>query len=245
MEFVIIISCLITIVLLKIGLNVKIKDIKKIKKIGYDKTLNDIAKKFPNNKEICQDVLKMINNKNVKIEESKDSKTSLYIALTNKIIIADIEDTFSRIQTIAHECLHSIQNRRILMFNFLFSNIFLLYFLFFTFSYFFLIYFLVATILILFNIGESLVYIEIFTMLTIIYCLVRCYLENEAMSKAAYVAKEYMQNYAKKNNIEQEDVNILFENFERLNKIGIPLTNFSIVTINIIKIIFLSIIALI
>lgn len=232
MEFVIIIICLITIVLLKVGLNVKIKDIKKIKKIGYDKTLNDIAKKFPNNKEICQDVLKMINNKNVKIEESKDSKTSLYIALTNKIIIADIEDTFSRIQTIAHECLHSIQNRRILMFNFLFSNIFLLYFL-------------VATILILFNIGESLVYIEIFTMLTIIYCLVRCYLENEAMSKAAYVAKEYMQNYAKKNNIEQEDVNILFENFERLNKIGIPLTNFSIVTINIIKIIFLSIIALI
>lgn len=232
MEFVIIIICLITIVLLKIGLNVKIKDIKKIKKIGYDKTLNDIAKKFPTNKEICQDVLKMINNKNVKIEESKDSKTSLYIALTNKIIIADIEDTFSRIQTIAHECLHSIQNRRILMFNFLFSNIFLLYFL-------------VATILILFNIGESLVYIEIFTVLTIIYCVVRCYLENEAMSKAAYVAKEYMQNYAKKNNIEQKDVNILFENFERLNKIGIPLTNFSIVTINIIKIIFLSIIALI
>ena len=232
MEFVIIIICLITIVLLKIGLNVKIKDIKKIKKIGYDKTLNDIAKKFPNNKEICQDVLKMINNKNVKIEESKDSKTSLYIALTNKIIIADIEDTFSRIQTIAHECLHSIQNRRILMFNFLFSNIFLLYFL-------------VATILILFNIGESLVYIEIFTMLTITYCVVRCYLENEAMSKASYVAKEYMQNYAKENNIEKEDVNILFENFERLNKIGIPLTNFSIVTINIIKIIFLSIIAFI
>lgn len=232
MEFVIIIICLITIVLLKVGLNVKIKDIKRIKKIGYDKTLNDIAKKFPNNKEICQDVLKMINNKNVKIEESKDSKTSLYIALTNKIIIADIEDTFSRIQTIAHECLHSIQNRRILMFNFLFSNIFLLYFL-------------VATILILFNIGESLVYIEIFTMLTITYCVVRCYLENEAMSKASYVAKEYMQNYAKENNIEKEDVNILFENFERLNKIGIPLTNFSIVTINIIKIIFLSIIAFI
>lgn len=232
MEFVIIIICLITIVLLKVGLNVKIKDIKRIKKIGYDKTLNDIAKKFPNNKEICQDVLKMINNKNVKIEESKDSKTSLYIALTNKIIIADIEDTFSRIQTIAHECLHSIQNRRILMFNFLFSNIFLLYFL-------------VATILILFNIGESLVYIEIFIMLTITYCVVRCYLENEAMSKASYVAKEYMQNYAKENNIEKEDVNILFENFERLNKIGIPLTNFSIVTINIIKIIFLSIIAFI
>ena len=232
MEVVIIIICLITIVLLKVGLNVKIKDIKRIKKIGYDKTLNDIAKKFPCNKEICKVMLKMLKNENVQIEESKDSKTSLYIALTNKIIIADIDDTFSRIQTIAHECLHSIQNRKILMFNFIFSNIYL-------------IYFLVATILILFNIGESLGYIQIFTMLTIIYCIVRCYLENEAMSKASLVAKEYMHDYANKNNIEQEDVNILFENFERLNKIGIPLTNFSIVTINIIKIIFLSIIAFI
>ena len=226
MEYIIImIISVIAIILLKVGLNIRIKDIKKVKKIGYDKYLNQIANKFPDNKEICKDILKKLNNKEV--------KTSLYIALTNKIIIANIKDTFSRIQTIAHECLHSVQNRKILIFNFIYSNIFLFYFI-------------IAFFLILFDIGYSYIYIQIFTILSIIYCVVRGYLENEAMSKAIYVAKEYMEEYAKKDkNILKEDINILVENFDRLNKIGIPLINFSIVAGNIIKIIILSIIALI
>lgn len=234
MEFIIvIIICVIAIILLKFGLNVSIKDIKKIKQIGYDKTLNAIAEKFPNNKEICIEILNKLNNKNVKIEENNESKTSLYIALSNKIIIANIKDTFTRIQTIAHECLHSVQNRRILMFNFVFSNIFLLWFI-------------VALCLIIFNVGASIVYIQIFVILALIYCTVRCYLENEAMSRAMYVAKEYMCNQANRNkNITEEDIKILVENFEVLNKIGIPLTNFSIVSGNLLKIVVLCIFALI
>ena len=35
--------------------------------------------------------------------------------------IANINKTCTRIQTIAHECVHSIQNRKLLMFNFIFS----------------------------------------------------------------------------------------------------------------------------
>ena len=121
MEYIVIIIIIISIILLKLGLNIHISDMKKIKKIGYDKKLNDIANKFPSNKEICMEMLEKLNNKNVKIEEVKDSKTSLYIAITNKIIIANINDTFTRIQTISHECLHSIQNRRILLSNFIFE----------------------------------------------------------------------------------------------------------------------------
>lgn len=124
-------------------------------------------------------------NENVQIEENKESKVSLYIAATNKIIIANIKDTFTRIQTIAHECLHSIQNRRILLFNFAFSNILLLYFI-------------VALALILLNIGNSLIYILVFIFMSIIQYAVRSYLENEAMSKAIYVAKDYMEEYMKK-----------------------------------------------
>lgn len=234
MEFIIvIIICVIAIILLKFGLNVSIKDIKKIKQIGYDRTLNAIAEKFPNNKEICIEILNKLNNKNVKIEENNESKTSLYIALSNKIIIADIKDTFTRIQTIAHECLHSVQNRQILMFNFVFSNIFLLWFI-------------VALCLIIFNVGTSIVYIQIFAILALIYCTVRCYLENEAMSRAMYVAKEYMCYQANRDkNITEEDIKILVENFEVLNKIGIPLTNFSIVSGNLLKIVVLCIFALI
>lgn len=234
MEFIIvIIISVIAIILLKIGLNVSIKDIKRIKKIGYDKTLNSIADKFPSNKEICKEILKKLNNTSVKIEEDNETKTSLYIALSNKIIIADIKDTFTRIQTIAHECLHSVQNRRILMFNFIYSNIFLLYFI-------------VALFLIIFDVGSSIIYIQTFAILALIYCAVRCYLENEAMSRAMFVAKEYMHDQAKHNEkITEEDIKILVENFEVLNKIGIPLTNFSIVAGNIIKIIILAIVALI
>ena len=118
MEWIIIVISLVTIILLKIGLNVHFNDIKKIKNIGEDKELKKIADKFPENKEICEEILKKLNNKNIKIEESSDTKSSFYIVIGNKIVIANIKDTFSRIQTSAHECLHSIQNRNILLFNF-------------------------------------------------------------------------------------------------------------------------------
>ena len=234
MEYVtIIVISLITIFLIKIALNIHIKDVKKIKEIGYDKKLNKIADNFPNNKEVCEKILKKLNNNNVKIEESNETKTSLYIVLSNKIIIADINDTFTRIQTIAHECLHSIQNKTILMFNFICSSIFLLYFI-------------TAIFLILFNIGNSLIYILIFIFSFFIIYTVRSYLETEAMSKAPFIAKEYMNEYREKNKvISNEDIDILVENFERLNKIGIPITNFYIILINVIKIILLCILAII
>ena len=234
MEYIIIIIVsIITIVVLKIGFNVSIKNIKKLKQIGYDKNLNNIAEKFPSNKEICKEILNKLNNNNVKIEENNDSKASLYIAITNKIIIADIQDTFTRIQTIAHECLHSVQNRKTLIFNFIYSNIFILYFW-------------VAFFLILFDIGKSSIYVQIFIFMSVIYSVVRCYLENEAMSRALYVAKDYMNQQAEKNErIKKEDIDLLVQNFENINKMGIPLTNFSIIVGNILKIIILSLIALI
>ena len=51
----------------------------------------------------------------MKVEENGDNEASLYIAVTNKILIANISNTYTRIQTIAHECLHSIQNKKIIM----------------------------------------------------------------------------------------------------------------------------------
>lgn len=232
MEYIIIIIiAVITIILIKIGLNVHIKDLKKIKEIGYDKDLNKIANKFPENKEICEEILRKLNNKSVKIEENNDSKASLYIALTNKIIIANIKDSFTRIQTIAHECLHSVQNRNILIFNFIFSNLYLLSFILFI-------------ILIFLKIGNPTLYILGYLMLTVIYILIRGYLENEAMSKAYYVAKAYMEYYAKEDDkINTEDIEILTKNFGEINNVGIPLTNFWLTTVCFIKIIILSLLA--
>ena len=233
MEYIVIIIIIISIILLKLGLNVHINDMKKIKKIGYDKKLNDISNKFPSNKEICMEILEKLNNKNVNIEETKDSKTSLYIAITNKIIIANINDTFTRIQTIAHECLHSIQNRKILLSNFIFSNISI-------------ITFIIFTILILLNIGNSYTYTQIFIGIGIIGYVIKAYLENEAMSKAFYLAKEYINEYQEKNtDISKDDIDLLIKNFDILNRIGIPLTNFYLLIIFLIKVIILCILGII
>ena len=103
-------------------------NLKKIKEIGMDEKLNKMSEKYPSNTEICREILKKLKNENVKIEEDKEATTTLYLALTNKIFIADTKNSYTRIQTMAHECLHSIQQRKILIFNFVFSNIYLLYF---------------------------------------------------------------------------------------------------------------------
>lgn len=248
-----IVLCIIVIITLKIGFNIKLKDVKQIKELGYDKNLNNIANKFPENKEICEKILKKLGNKTVKVEENKETKASLYIAVTNKIIIANIKDTFTRIQTIAHECLHSMQNRRILLFNFIFSNIYI-------------IYFIASLILIFFRVGEryfdTYMYIQIYCILTMIYIGIKIYLENEAMNKAMYVAKEYMEEYkvtkeqyeANKNTkidekdktkINNEDIEMLVNGFEEINKVGIPFTNFYIITLCLLKIIVLCVIGLI
>ncbi len=234
MEYIITIAIMaISIILLKIGLNIHIKDIKKIKEIGYDKELNKIASKFPDNKEICTKILEKLDNKKVKVEEEKDSKTSLYIAISDKIIIANIKDTFTRIQTIAHECLHSVQSRTMLLFNFIFSNISLLYFL-------------VAIFLVLFNVLDGFVFIQIYIGIGIISYVIKSYLETDAMTKAFYIAKEYMEETAKASaNITKEEADILLDNIAKLNKIGISLTNFYLIVGIMLKIIFLCIMGLI
>lgn len=141
---------------------------------------NDIIKKYPSNLEVCKYILRMLNNNNVKIEEDKTANTCLYIAITNKIVIANVKDSYTRIQTIAHECLHSIQDRKILLFNFIFSNIYL-------------IFFVISMILGIFKlIPNKMIFVCLILIFSYIYYFVRSYLENDAMIKAKYLAKEYM-----------------------------------------------------
>ena len=91
--------------------------------------MQKITDKFPQNIDIAKEMLEMLNNKNVNIEEATDTKTSLYIVATNKILIANLKDNYGRIQTIAHECIHSVQDKTLLMFNFIFSNFYIFYFI--------------------------------------------------------------------------------------------------------------------
>lgn len=205
-------------------------NIKKIEAIGKNDLLDEKINRFPSNIEICKKILKKVGNESVEIEEDIDASNCLYIVATNKIIIGYLRGSYTRIQTIAHECLHSIQDRRILMFNFIFSNIYLIYF---------------ATIIILtiFKItANSLLYLSIFLILSMVYYMVRVFLENDAMIKAKYLAKEYMEDTQISS---KEEINKIVEGFENLNNAGIKCVNYNLFFKILIKVIIFSIVALI
>jgi len=212
---VLVITSVCILVIISIILRFNLKNIKLIKKIGENKDLNDITNGLPENEQICKEMLKMLHNEEVKVKTgNSNSQASLYIIATNSIIIANIKNTFTRVQTIAHECIHSIQDKRIQWFNFVFSNIYL-------------IYFGIITIIALFN---KLLYTNIFAiilvMMSIIHYFVRSYLETDAMIKARYLAKEYMEQ--NRELIDEENIDIVVKNYDKLNEMGVKYYNMKI-----------------
>lgn len=205
MENVILITLLIvTIVILKIIFRINIK---KAKAMQENKKLEEITNKFPEDIDIAKEMLKMLGNEKVKIEEEKDTKTSLYIAITDKIVIADMKNNYARIQTIAHECEHSVQDRRILLANFIISNVCILYYL-------------IMLILTICGISSNyLLNIIIFILLTSIKLIIRTYLETEAMTKSRFLAEKYIDN---KNICTETEKQELLEEYDEINKMGIP-----------------------
>lgn len=203
-------------------------NIKKLKQFSeYEETkFNKMVDEYPSNIEVCKYILNKLNNSTVTIEENKEAKTSMYIAVTNKIIIADVKNSYTRIQTIAHECLHSIQKRKIQLFNFIYSNIYLLYFI-------------ITTILALLNkLQDPMLYISIMITLSYIYYFVRSYLEDDAMIKAKYLAQEFMEEVKISS---QEEINNIVQSYDKLNDIGIKTVNYQLMLETLIKVIILAI----
>jgi len=205
-------------------------NVKKIKELGEDKELDKLTQKYPENVEICKWYLKKLKNENVKIEEDKNSNATLYLVMSNKIFIANLKESYTRIQTIAHECLHSIQSKKLLWFNFIFSNVYL-------------VYFGVICILALLKIlPMKMTFLSIFIVFSLVYYAVRTYLENDAMIKARFLAKEYMQEKAIST---REEIDKIVNKYEELNDIGIRCTNFQFLSNILVKIIILAVIFLI
>ena len=226
-EIVCLIIFLISIFLFKFIFKINLKDAKKLEE---NKTLQEVTDRFPENIEIAKEMLEMLNNDNVKIEEAKNTKTSLYIAVTNKILIADLKDNYGRIQTIAHECLHSVQDRTLLVFNFLFSNITI-------------IYWIVTIILTVCNVfTNSFLQISILLLLFFIQTIIRAYLETDAMTKSKYLSKEYIEN---KKLCTKKEENELVSEYDKINNMGIPFYLYKLTTNSILKIISYLIICIV
>ena len=184
-------------------------DVIKIKPLKENKELEELTDKFPENVQVAKEMLEMLGNSKVKIEEAKNTQTSLYIAVTDKISIADMKNNYARIQTIAHECLHSVQDRRLLLFNFIFSNIIILYWL------------TIAILTITKVIQNTFVPMFVLLLLTTIKFAVRGFLEIDAMTKSRYLAEKYIKS---KNIITEKETEQLLERYDEINKLGVPFT---------------------
>ena len=227
MELIIIIVAVIAIIIVNSMMKMNIKE---LEKIALDSELNEIAKKYPNNIEICKNILKRLENQTTNIEEDETSNATLYIAIQDKISIGNTHESFTRIQTMAHECLHSIQEKKMLLFNFVFSNIYIIYF------------FMICFLVILNKLPNEIMFSNILLILSFIYYVIRIFLENDAMIKAEFVAKEYMEE--QKISIKQE-VEKICKGFRKLNDGCIKGTNYSLFSKIMIKVVIFNILALI
>lgn len=228
MEFVIV-GCIALIAILVLKFMFQIHK-KEWKQLTEDEERDALAKNYPGNIEMCQEYLKKLNKEDVKIEENKGAQASLYIAITNKILIADIQKSYTRIQTIAHECLHSAQSRKLLLGNFIFSNVYLLYFI------------IICALLIFKVLPYKMMFLAIFLILSMVYCTVRVFLENDAMIKARYLAKEYMEE---KNISSKQEIEKLISGFDKINQVGVQYMNYSFFLDSMMKLFILATLALI
>ena len=228
MEYIVlIVICLLLLVLLWYILGINIK---KVKEIGENKELDELTNTFPENIDICKSILKKLGNKNVNIKEDNESKTSLYVIVGNSITIANIRNSYTRIQTVAHECIHSIQNKKMLWFNFIYTNVYVLYFI------------LISILTLTKVITKTNMFLNILIVMSMVQYFVRSMLETDAMTKARYVAKEYLEE----NNIcAKEKIEKIIANYDSLNEIGIKLVNYDILCKNIIKVVIYIIICII
>lgn len=232
MELIILlIMSFIVLIVLALLFKFNVENIRKIEQIAHNKELNEITNSLPQNEQICKEILKMLKKENVKIKVgNENSQSSLYIVATNSILIANINNTFTRVQTIAHECIHSVQDKRLLWFNFIFSNIYLLYFA-------------IITVLSLFNkLPEVNNFAIILVMMSMLLYSVRSYIEHDAMIKARFLAKDYMEK--NENLISKSDIDVVVEHYDKLNDIGVKFYNLKLLFDYLVKVIAFCIVAI-
>ena len=213
LEIISIVLLIVISIALKIVFEVKFK---RLNELSKESVLDELTKRLPDNLEIGKQMLSMLGNSNTKISTSLDekNKTSLYIVLGNKIIIANNNKSFARVQTIAHECMHSIQSKKLLWFNYIFSNLYI-------------VYVVAITILTIINrISNTNFQMFIICLAGLMFFSVRSYLENDAMTKSYFFAKEYLE---RTNKLSKEEVNRLLEGYKEINKSAIPATNYILV----------------
>ena len=78
-----------------------------------------------------------------------------------------------------------------------------------------------------------------------IYYIIRSLLETDAMTRARYIAEDYMKEYIKENEIANiEEILELTNTYDKINKVGIPTYNFLLINSSLIKVIIYTLIVI-
>ena len=153
----------------------------------HNEEISPILKKIGDNEVIAKEILNNLNNTHTSVEKNKDDniKASFYNCNLDKIVIKDTKDLedLSRVVHIAHECVHSIQDKKIQKVHFIISNIQILYFLA-IFIYFF------------YNKNMELRFALLLIQMFVFFCafFIKVVLESDATYRAVLVSLEYLHD---------------------------------------------------
>ena len=190
------------------------------------KELDSIIGKLPNSDIVTKDILKIIGNNKTEYVFDEDIKGNYYVYLNDKIYLSSKQsdkNNYERLCVIAHECIHSIQPKLLQNFNFILSNIEI-------------IFFIVYIILYFFKISNLYVYIA-YLIIAILSIIPRTILELWAIIKAPQISKKYLNNKI----LNEKEVENVDNTYRFLSKILTPLAMIQIFFFKIIRIIAVSI----
>ena len=175
-----------------------------------NKEVDRLLSTIPDNYTLAKQILELLNNKNTKVQIKDDIKGNYYTFVNDTIYISSKASNASNDNgpiVIAHECRHSIQNKKIQLVNTVISNIVL-----------FLI--VLSVILIFFNIDITILLI-ISTSLNIV---IREYLELDATYNSLKILLEYISKYHNSLNI-----NDIYDYYFKKIKLALVLYFFKII----------------
>ncbi|MBR4110079.1 MAG: hypothetical protein IKK43_00065 [Clostridia bacterium] len=162
---------------------VNFNEMKKIKEEACDEKYDNKIATLPDNKQVCSELQKMI-NKECEIQLDDNTRSSAYIFFLDKIILSNNEmskKSFSRILFIAHECIHSIQSRKMHIANFTLKNILNIF------------TFVLFIVLFLNKISVELL-LTYFLVAFISFCI-NMILETDAIYRSLILARKYLSKY--------------------------------------------------
>ena len=161
------------------------KNINMPKELLYEVNISD------NNISICEEMLKIIKNGHTKVEYNKDEKSNLsyYNHIKDAIILKVNNSGSSRIVQIAHECIHTIQNKRFLKANKFFPDLQI-------------IYFLISLIYISLNRANPLLLVSVQILILLGTLFVKVVIEGDASYRSIELAKKYLAGKVKKEEVE-------------------------------------------